>query len=609
MTRLRGPARDIPGWIGGLIEDAQPGTVPLGTIASGLNFVPAPVPSNELRTRGGSRIMLTLSDDAGSPAELTHVGLLFPYSPLGAMAVGWSDGRNRCYLYRLTADMAFVTGTEATSRVDLSAAPSTTWNNASAPPRPVAAEIYEKFFLADATTTYASRNEFLSVSSAGTVLAPAFSFDGGAAAALKPYCIEEYNGVLFLAGYGDASDTDRPEMLRHSFLARSPDDTTASAEGFHKDAYLLLGAKGQRVTALRKGKGLLLAAKAHEFYRISGFGRAYPGWQYTVESVQNTTGLGIANPHGLTYAEGFWYGVGAQGPLRTDGFSVESLAGPRQRGWRAMRYPEFAAVTYHPDRKVVLFAVRPTQTETGHATTYPWVWWVWDIERERWAPDWRFSTLNATMMNAVPLPIGATAGSGTVPGPTAAPNTPVTSAASTSGWTAGWTNGDATAQTEYWEKEGSGGTWTLIATIAAGTATYARTGRTNHTQYYWKVRHRKSGIVTDYTAETSAQTLIAAPTLLLSIGFGSPGFSYQILTVTRNAADTSMILERDSGGGYVTHKTYVSGPVGNQTETIYLDSETITSYCGTNFRARSINAAWSVSPSVNSNVVATDACA
>src|SRR5207247_420385 len=114
-----------------------------------------------------------------------------------------------------------------------------------------------------------------------------------------------------IAGYGDEETAggDRPETVRHSYLGKAPD----ASDGFDKDAYELVGAKGDRVTAMRKGRGLLLCAKPNELYRISGFGRAYPGWQYATEGVHNTAGFGVENPLALDHAAGCWYGVGRQG--------------------------------------------------------------------------------------------------------------------------------------------------------------------------------------------------------------------------------------------------------------------------------------------------------
>jgi hypothetical protein len=572
MTRLRGArALSVPGWGLGVVQDAEPGTLAPGTLAEGENF--APTPAGRLRVRGGSRILQTLKDDQATPAEVAHVCAIRPFTAVGALAIGWSDVQNKHYAWRLTADMAFSTGAEGTSRHDLTAAPSTRWNNASSPAKPIMAEVWEKMFLVDATKEYASRNTLLSLTNAGVIAQPSFQFGAGPAAALKPYCCEEYNGVLFTAGYGteDAGDGDRPEMIRHSFLGKSPD----AADGFDKDAWLLLGAKGARVTALRRGRGILIAAKKNELYRITGFGRAYAGWQYQVEQIFNTQGLGAANPDALRHAEGFWWGIGGQGPFRTDGFSVDSLVGPRKRDWRGIDQLENAWVAYHPERRLVLFGLHPAIASTGRSSSYPWTVWVWDVDREVWQPDWKFG---ADFFACAPIATES------AQGPTASPSAPSTSGQTTSGYTASWTNGDTTAETEFWEKEGSGGTWSLVTVLGAGVASYARTGRTNHTEYFWRVRHRKNGIHSAFTADTSAKTLIAAPGLAATMDA-----SFVELTITQNAGGTDITLQRSpSGAGtWTTIETFTAQPAGTFT---HFDAPGDGTW---DYRARSSDASWS----------------
>lgn len=582
MTRLLARPKPFPGWSLGLIQDAESGTVPLGTIVEGENFVPTA--AGRLQIRGGSRVVLTLLNDAGTPAECSQTPLLTPFTPTGAVAIAWSDATNKHYAYRLTSDCAPFTGTLSTSRTDLTAAPSTTWNNGSAAARPVAAELFEKLFLADATVSQPARNEFLSLDSTGAVTRPTFSFAGGGAAALTPYCLEEYNGVLFIAGYGDEGDKDRPEIVRHSFLAKSPD----AADGFDKDAYLLLGAKGQRVTALRKGRGLLLAAKDNEFYRITGFGRAYPGWQYQVESVQNTQGLGVSNPLALIFAEGYWYGIGAQGPLRTDGYAVESLVGPRQRGWRSITRLDHAWVSYVPDRRVVLFGVVPPiefQVFPHYGGIYPWLLWVWDIARNVWQTDWHVAQTPELWM-------GTAVTTTTAQGPSASPSSPSTTAEATGSYTANWTNGDATAEIEFWQKIDVSGTWTLIETLAAGTTSSVRTAH-SHQELYWKVRHRKSGVTSNYTAETVANTLLRTSTLSVKGTLGSQkiigGFcdGRVVLTLERSAI---------GAGVWSTHQTQTI----TYTPTYVDVAFTFTVNTGFDYRVRAADAAWPHTPGANS---------
>ena len=573
MTRLAVPPRTVPGWVQGFVEGAEPGTLEPGTIEDGENLVPTP--AGRLRTRGGSRIMLTLKDDNGTPLELAHVCAIKPFTGIGGLIIGWSDVENKHYAYRVTSDMAYATGTESTSRHDLTGTTTTSWNNSSVPARPVMAEVWEKMFLADGVTTFADRNILLSIDSSGTVAERKFDFSGGTPTVPKPYCLEEFNGVLFIAGYGDEGDKDRPEYLRHSFLAKDP----AASDGFHIDAWAIIGAKGQRITALRKGRSVLLVAKEDEFYRVSGFGRAYAGWQYQIKRVENTQGLGIANPKALTFANGFWWGIGASGPLRTDGFTVDSLVGPRKPSWRAIDNVAESWVTYHPERGVMLFGLHPSEAASGRSATFPWVIWVWDIQRSVWAPNLKFG---ADLFHASAITTT------TAPGPNAAPSSPVTSSETTSGYTASWTNGDSSAETELWEKEELGGTWTLIDVIDAATATLVRTGLNNHASYYWRVRHRKTGITSEWDVEagTIAQTLISPPGVSASQAVNT---AFINITLTQNSDGTDVEVHRQvDGGGYSVWNTYPSQPSGS------FEVTDISRACGeiVDYKAKSRDSSW-----------------
>jgi hypothetical protein len=486
-----------PPWIAGVIENVDdPSLIPRGTLAAGENLVPERAP--RLATRGGSRIVLTLHDDQGTPAELTHVLGGAPKAKTGAVVIGWSDTQDKHYAYALTSDMAFAGASEALSRTVFPAGTGT-WQ-VSSPGRPVFASLFEKLYVSDADPNYSSRKHMVEIDAVipPGIITQTFDFDpsAGAAAIPKPYCVEEYNNVLFMAGYGDETNPDAPALVRHSFLARSP----YAADGFDKDAYNTIGAKDDRVTGMKKGRGLLLVAKANEIYRVSGFGRAYPGWQYQVEGVQNTHGYGIENPLALEQAEGYWYGIGKEGPFRTDGFSVDSLMGPRQSTWQGIDRLDLAWVRYHPERRLVLFGVHVTAGAPD--TSYPWVLLAWDTARQVWQPDWKVTGSSVRFFSAV------TVASTSAQGPSAGPSAPSTTLIHSQGWTANWTNGDATAETEYWEKDVTGGgSWNLKTTVAAGVATYVVTGRKPTNAYQWRVRHKKNGVFSAYTADQSVTTL------------------------------------------------------------------------------------------------------
>lgn len=578
MSRLRGRPLPIPTWVRGIMQDVDPGQTPLGALVDGENLVHLRAP--RLATRGGSRVLLTLKDDQGVPAEVSHVPLLAPLSPPGAVVVSFADATDKHYVTALTADLAFSSGSEATSRTALPV----NWNNTEAAAnygtRPVGALLFEKLYLADARTDYANRKTFISVSGAlpPAVAEPTFAFGAGAAQVIRPYAIEEYNGVLFLAGYGseDAGDADRPELLRHSFLGRAPD----AVDGFDPAAWEIVGAKGDRITAARKGRGLLLVAKANEFYRVSGFPRALPGWQFALDPVHNTQGLGIVNPHCLVYVEPYWYGLGRSGALRSDGFNLETLMGPRQRAWRSMNQIGNGWVAYHPERHVILFGLHPAEAVAGRSATYPWTVWVWDIERSVWAPDWK---------PGIDLFMSAAVVTETAQGPGAPPTGASTTNITTGSWRANWTNGDATASTEYWEQDvTAGGTWILKAVLDPGVTFYDVTPRNDHTHYAWRVRHVKAGVHSSFTTNQTAQTLILPPTLsfLSCTGFaGTANMRWQ--TLARGTTTLTVQKSPAGMGSWTTIHTYLGDSQGATHDTV----ETTTPG-GADFRVKSSDAGW-----------------
>lgn len=591
MTRLRATEIPVPAWVGGMVPEAEPGAAPPGTLESGTDLVP--LPGGKLAVRGGSRILNTLLD--GGSVELSHVCYIGPFTPTGVVAIGWSDSLNKHYLYRLDTALQFFTGSQATSRHDLTASPSTTWAQTTTPARPNFAELYEKLFLADATTQYSARNELLSVDGSGALVRPTFAFDGGAAKPIKAYCVEEFNNHLFVAGYGDETIEDRPEMVRHSFLGRSPDSTAGGAEGFDPEAWIMLGAKGQRVTALRKGRGLLLACKENELYRITGFGQALAGWQFTVEAVENTTGMGCANPFAVIYAEEFFYGIGAAGPWRSDGYRIEDIGAARRRDWNLVDKLVNAWVGWHPYRRLVLFAFHPAQAAAGRSATYPWTIWAWDIDRQVWQPDWK---------PQVDLFFGAVIPTAASAGPAGAPSNQNYENISTTGFRNTWTNGDASASTEIWRAP-SGGAFALVGTVGPGVVGFDHSGLSDHAEYLTKVRHKKGGAYSEFSVTNAVKTLIAPPTMFG--GSGVDPIPRIFLSLRQNSQSTTLVIERSPAGlATWTEIADFFAPVGDVT---YFD-ETIAD-CSTDFeyRARSRDTGWTPAESVYSaTTVPIDPC-
>lgn len=507
MTRVRAPGpRHVQGWIDGQIEGAEPdlsnppGQQPRGVIESGQNFIATA--ANRLEVRGGSEVKASFTEPGA--AALSKILAVVPFNPTGAAVVGHHAGTSRHYAYRMTVDLDFFTGSEATSRHDL------VWNVAD-PARPVCAELFETLYVADASA-YASRQNLVALGGGGTVTSQVYDLDGvvGAPATggIKAYCLAAYNGVLFVAGYDNEVDGEAKEMVRHSFLGRAPSD----ANGFDKDAWNKIGAQGVPVTAMCPGRTILLIAKPNELYRLSGAGRGLPGWQYTVQPVDSTKGHGCSNPLALAHFEGQWYGVGDAGPFTTDGTEVWSLVNARRQSWRQVTNLDRAWVTPHPDRRVILFGFQMTPTDAGRSATYPYVVWVWDVDRETWSTNWKFS---ADIAHA--SAVGTASGPSASPGGGSAPTVPPTAltvddaSATTTSLAVSWTNGDVTAQTEVYLRTGTAGSgyW---QTFAAGVSSGTLTGVPSSAKHWVKIRHTKSGIPTAFTAEEEAFTRLTAPT-------------------------------------------------------------------------------------------------
>lgn len=575
MTRLRGTPRHVRGWVDGILERAEPdvsaapGQAPAGTLEACLNFLITR--AGRLAVRNGSQVAQTLHNAASGAMHMV-LGV-WPFTQTGAVAVAHylSGGVPENNLYRLTSNLAFYGANEGASRHALSWAA-----NTSGPPRPVVTELFEKMYLADATLDFTKRNGLTSVDVNGTVTTPTYSLDGGGAVALKPYGVFVMNGVLFGYGY-DSGAVEEKAILRHSRLGTSPD----AVGGWDINSYAIIGAKGQRITAGCPGRTVALVAKANELYRISGAGRALDGWQYPIQQVENTQGYGCSNPYALCFAEGHWYGVGEAGPFRTDGVDVEPLVSLRRDSWPKISNLRTAWVTYWPERRIVKFGFNVTPVDAGRSSTYPFSVWNFDIDREVWSGDEKFS---ADLHLAQAIPSLTATGGATTPGPSAAPTTPLVddSAATLTTGAYSWTNGDATASSEIWLRTDLGG-YAYLATVSAAVATYTIPSLTQASKYWVKVRHIRDGLYSDFTAEIAVYTRLPAPTLTGALTTGITRMTlYQTVAVD---VGTSLVLEVNTGAGFGAFQT-VTNPLSGVTYTMERQAD------GFSWRAKLVSTNW-----------------
>lgn len=541
-----GSKRSYTGWNSGILEGAEPSAGrdeagrTAGVVESSLNYVT--VPSGRVAVRGGTSLRNTFHD--ASAVAIARMLTHWPFSPVGALITGWSSGEAKHYAWRLTELMEMFTGVEATSRIDLTAAPSTAWDT-DGPARPTLAELFEKMYLCDAQIDYTKRHTLLAIDGAGTVEQPSFDFVGGSEA-LRPYCLEEFGNVLFIAGYGDSVNPDDSSLVRHSFLGKDP----AGVGGFDPLAYETVGAKGQRITGMRKGKNLMLIAKANELYRLSGAGRAREGWQYAVEAVTNSEGHGVVNPLALAFTDPYWFGVGLGGPFRTDGRDVERLDLPRRLSWKSVGNLDSAWVSYHPERNAMIFGMNRIPRPAGYTTEYPYEFWAWSLDRECWMSDWR-NSMGIFYARA----IHATSSLG----PSSTPGDPTVdhSAATNTSIRFTFTPTDADALTEVWARDVDGGSYLKLVTLAAAPLvplTYDLTGLSISKRYVVKLRHSKGGVRSDFTAEVQAYTRLEAPPKPEAVGIDygyDPSIHVQITYWSSVPGATVELWRAYAGGDYL----------------------------------------------------------
>lgn len=498
-VKLRGATtRRVAGWSGGLVEGAEPSVAhpqPYGSLASGLNLLTAPF--GRLAVRGGSKVRQTFALD-----DVSEVLGVWPFSPVGAVAIAFDATADEHYAYALTDSLGWALGSPATetdSRATL-----TDWDTAT-PGRPVAVELFETLYVTDAST--GTRRPLLAltvVAGVLTVTVPTYELAGGGAESATPYCASVYNSALFAAGWDSEAAPDAPHMLRVSLLGTDP----ANSAGFAADGYAILGAQGQRITALCPGRDVLLVAKANEIYRVFGTGQGLDGWFYSVQQVENTQGCGVTNPYALIHVNGYWYGIGSSGPFRTDGLTVEPLGIPWRESWARMARIDLAWVAYSPDpsRRKVWFGFY----EQGvGAVEAPNTIWPWDLDRETWSPPMQFPR---------PLHLVGTVVPGSTEGPSGAP-TALAQRFGLGDWgftslAVRWTSPDLTALTEVWARTDAG-SFTLHTVVPAGVQR-AHLTATLGARLLVKVRHVKEGVTGPFTGTVACYPRVPAPGLTLS---------------------------------------------------------------------------------------------
>lgn len=516
------------------------------------------------------------------------------YSPTGALAIAFGSSKHWAIL--ASADFSSVS-----QRVDLTNDADADWTTSG---RPIAVEMFEKLYIADATKAFADRHEFVTVTSAGVLNVPKYDFiDDTTQLTIKPYTIEEFKSVLFLAGGLDSGDVEDSAILWHSMLALDPDteDADATAAGIHLDNWAIIGAKNVEITALKAGRDAMLVGKRNKLFRITGDPIAEGGWQFAIEGVDSNTGFGPSNAYALTYANGWWYGIGDAGPFRTNGFDVvDAIVTLRQDSWdEFVGDIDLAWVVPHPSRQLILFGI------PGASSADPQIVWVWDTVRERWFGDWDFGV---TLKHIAPI-VNRSA----TPGPGATAPIVVIGTETETGIPITVTLGDSSASTEIWIRErsdegmGIDGTWYLTKVLGVGTTTFTivdkgKAGQTaitvdGYRHFEVRARHNKQDITGDYSATVDAFTLLPDPTIRRLQTVPS-GVQFRVTQLARGAdlevSWQTTDIDCGTPGGYGSART-ISAVTGEEVVEILNTDTDIALVCDTSVqvRARAIDSGYS----------------
>jgi len=457
--------------------------------------------------RPGVVAQMTLYDDQGSPAPITTVCCIQPFSD-GAIAIGYSSVTQKCYLYRLNATLTgWIKGSDGSAQSNTNAQPAAViWSSMGAAPDVLCAEGLGYLYIANT-----------GASSSATLSWATYQWDGTYPATLVTYKangtynssgvgsvgtdVAYYLGVISFQsalwgwGYGTgavASTGFRPELLSYS----SP----AFGIQFATDNFTM----GDRVRSQRErvvGAGVaaqsLYVGGVESMYRITGTGRD----SWTKIPVDGS--FGFVGPKCMVTVGSYLYWWSPRGPMRISGLVLTYGVPPRPE---PLYDPVYSLLqNYQNEAKVVAFFDPDRDTvgwtyDNGSGTIQTLA--TYDTQRGCFTGTDSNLGVPINCAGNVKAIFASTATPAT--GPQGPPTAPLTTNVTSSGATIQWTPGDLNAQTEISVALTSNGVYTVVTTLAAGLSSYTFGGQSNGTQYEWRVRHFLNGGYSSYLQPPTA---------------------------------------------------------------------------------------------------------
>lgn len=503
----------------------------------------------KLSVRPGTRTVLTLLDDAGTPANVTTVCAVVPFND-GALAVAHSTTTDKVYLYRLNSTLTAWTDSAGVVTTASTARPvGVLWSSITDPPDVTIAEGLGVAYIAhaaalDGTTLSAATKQYTDSTWTIATLTSDLDLAGGSEDLY-------FRGVIsfqqHLWGWGFGSGTTaangyRPELARFS---KPIFDTAGGLFTGGTDSLTL----GNRVRSQREqivgagvaGESLFFGAP-FQLTRITGYGRD----SWFKQPVDQSHGF--VGPKCMVTVGDTLYYWSSRGPMR-----ITALGAPEPL-WDVVS--STASAVTNPQKIVAAYdEIRDIVSWTYDIGSGVQNWLGWDVRRDVCCvvdDDWGQDIWNAGSVS----PVYQSTAAATV-GPLGAPTSAATSSIGSTSATAGWTAGDATSPSRVEIRVQGGSTWTtLTAVLSAGVQSYALTGLVASTAYEWRVAHVKDGITSSYLGPVAGSqfTTLSDAALSPPTGFSLVADGGGLLSPTATAYWTN------SGESSVNTELWIAGP-------------------------------------------------
>lgn len=520
--------------------------------------------AGKLQTREGTRVVLTLKDDAGTPATITSVVALVPFAD-GCLLVGHSTVTDKVYLYRLNATLDTWTDSGGTTHTTAAPEPvGVLWTACPDAPVVTVTEGLGVAYIAHTTGADAASlsfplKQFTDSSRAVATVTSDVNGDSSAEDIYALGCVA-FQQHLWIWGFGagtTAANAYRPELARFS----QPNFSTSPQLFATSDSLTL----GNRVRSLREGiiggfvagEALFLGAP-YLVTRVTGYGRS----SWYKQPLENS--YGFVSPSCAVAVGSTLYWWSPRGPMRCgDSGPAEGLFDAVAGVAETVVNPQSIIAGFDSQKDLVIFSF---DTGSGVRT-----WAGYDVRRELWiGPDNDWGLTIASMGTVTPIYAASAAAS---LGPTAAPSGASTDTIGGSTAAAHWTDGDATSPTSVEYRVQGTSSWTVATVVGAGITSYTFTGLAHETDYEWRVAHLKDGqystylgpsVATQFTTLTLDDALL--PPTNVSLSFSSTGSHAEATnTLTAywtNSGEAAVMTDVElspTGDDYVLQQTAPNG--------------------------------------------------